>query len=57
MIRLTGLELYNSIFNIIEEKNKIRLFRHLSVDEFSNVQFKDKVEEIPGLSDFLSEDL
>ena len=50
MIGLTSLEVYNSIFIITEENNKIELYTIDSDDEFSFFEFKDKVAEIPGLS-------
>ena len=50
MKRLTSFELYNSVFNITEEKNKFELYTD-SFDEFSFAELKDELEEILGLSD------
>ena len=56
MIRLTSLEVYNSIFNTTLENIKFKLFTDL-VDEFSHAQLKDSVAVILGLSDISSGDL
>ena len=56
MIGLTSLEVYNSIFNITEEKNKLKLYTDSSY-EISFGKLKDKVAEALGLSDISPEDL
>ena len=45
MLGLTDLEVYNSIFNITEENNKIELYKD-PFDEFSFEELKDELEEI-----------
>ena len=49
IIGLTDLEVYNSIFNITEEKNKFELYTD-TFDEFSFEELKDEVEEIFNIS-------
>ena len=57
MLGSTSLEVYNSIFNIADENNKIELYTQPLNDEFSYTQFKDNIAEILGLSDISPEDL
>ena len=45
MIRLTDLEIYNSIFNITEENNKFEIYRDRST-KFGFLELKDELEEI-----------
>ena len=53
MIGLTDLEVYNSIFNISEENNKIKLYKF--PDEkavgISYSKFEDEIERDLGISD------
>ena len=57
MIGLTGLEVYNSFFNITEINNKYELYTGFFEDDFSYTQLKDKVAEVLGLSDVSPEGL
>ena len=50
MIGLLSLGVYNSIFNITEENNKLELYTD-TTDEFSFTEPKDELEEIPYISD------
>ena len=45
MIGLTDLEVYNSIFNITEENNKLEIYRDMS-EKFGFIELKDELEEI-----------
>ena len=56
MIGLSSVEVYNSIFDITEENNKLKLYTDSSY-EISFVKLKDKVAEALGLSDISPEDL
>ena len=56
MVRLTGLEVYSSIFNITEENIRFELSTDL-VDEFPFNELKDEIEEILCLSDITPEQL
>ena len=56
MIGLTSLEVYNSIFNLTEEKNKFELHTD-NFDEFSFTEFKDELEEILDVSNITPEHL
>ena len=56
MIGLTILEVYNSIFNITEENNKIELYRDIS-DKFEFLELKDELEEILNISHITNEHL
>ena len=49
MLGLTGLEVYNSIFNITEENNKFEIYRYMS-DKFGFLELKDEIEEILDIS-------
>ena len=49
MLGLVNLEVYNSIFNITEEKNKFEIYRDMS-DKFGFLQLKDEIEEILDIS-------
>ena len=50
MIGLTNLQVYNSIFKIIEKSNKFGLYTD-NFDEFSFEEIKDELEEILSISD------
>ena len=54
MFGLTSLEVYNSVFNITEEKNEFELFTD-TFDEFPFEELEDELEEILDLSDITSE--
>ena len=49
MIRLTDLEVYNSIFNITETNNNFELYRDTSA-KFGFLELKDELEEILNIS-------
>ena len=58
MLGLINLEVYNSIFNITKENNKLELYTD-SFDEFSFLELKDEIEEIlniPNITDSHLED-
>ena len=59
MIRLTDLEVYNSIFNITEENIKFELYKF--PDEkaggVSNEKFRDEIEKDLDISDITAADL
>ena len=58
MVRLTDLEVYNSIFNIHTTNNKFDLYTN-TFDEFSFEELKDELEEIlktPNITDDNLED-
>ena len=57
MIGLTDLEVYNSLFIITEENNEFDFYTGYLYNEISYNQFKDKVAEIPGLPNIMSEEL
>ena len=48
MIGLTSLEVYNSVYNIAEENNKVELYRE--TDKFGFLELKDELEEILNIS-------
>ena len=50
MVGLSGLEVYNPLFNITEENNKFELYTG-TFDEFSIDELKDGLEEILSTSD------
>ena len=53
MIRITDLEVYNSIFNINHTNNKFELYTD-TIDDFSFEEIKDELEEIldiPNITD------
>ena len=50
MLRLTSVDVYNSIFNITEENNKFELYTDI-FDEFFFEELKDQLEGIPDISD------
>ena len=50
MIGPTGLEAYNSIFNILQEINKFELYTYI-FDGISFEELKDEPEEILSISD------
>ena len=54
MIGLTTLEVYNSFFNITEEKNKLELYTD-KLNEFAFEELKDQLEEIVKLLDKITE--
>ena len=56
IIRLTDLEVYNSIFNITEENYKFELYRDSS-SKFGFLKIKDELEEIPNISHISQEHL
>ena len=57
MIGFTSSEVYNSIFNITEENNKLELYTHPLDDEFSYTPMKENIAEVLHLSDISPEDL
>ena len=56
MLGLTDLEVYNSIFNITEQKNKFELYTDI-FDEFSFEVLKDELEELLDISNITDEHL
>ena len=56
MIGLTSLEVYNSVFNITEEKNKFKLYRDTS-NKFGFLELKDELEQILNISHISQEHL
>ena len=56
MIGLTNLEVFNSIFNITEKKNKFENYRDIS-NKFGFLELKDKLEEILNISHITIEHL
>ena len=56
MIGLTDFEVYNSIFNITKENNKVQLYTDALDSEFSFTEMKDKIAELPDLSHITPED-
>ena len=56
MIGLTDLEVYNSIFNITEEKNKLEKFRENS-RKFGFLKLKDELDETLNISHITNEHL
>ena len=56
MIGLTGLEVYNSIFNITNENTKFKLYRDTS-NKFRFLELKDELEEIFNISHITREHL
>ena len=57
MIGLISLSVNNSVFIIPEEINKFELYTDPVDSEYSFTEFKNKVAEVLGLSDFSIEDL
>ena len=49
MIGLMNLEVYNSIFNITEENNKVELYRDMT-SKFGFLELRDEPEEILNIS-------
>ena len=49
MLGLTGLEVYNSIFDIKEENNKFEIYRDMT-NKFGFLELKDEIEEILKIS-------
>ena len=49
-MRLSGLEVYNSIFNITEENNMLEIYTDI-FDELPFTELIDELEEILSLSD------
>ena len=49
MIGLVNLEVYNSVFNILEENNKFELYRD-TFDKFGFLELKDEIGEIFDIS-------
>ena len=56
MLGLTSLEVYNSLFNINHENNKIELYKD-TFDEFSFAEMKNELEAIVNLPGITPEDL
>ena len=56
MIGLINLEVYNSIFNITEEKNKFDIYRDSS-KKFGFIELKDELEEILNIPHITNEHL
>ena len=56
MLSLIDLEVYNSIFNIINENNKFELYTD-TFDEFSFEELKDELEKILDISNITDEHL
>ena len=56
MLGLTSLEVYNSTFNITEEKNKFELYRGSS-NKFGFLELKNELEEILNISHISQEHL
>ena len=56
MIGLTDLEVYNSIFNIIEENNKFEIYRDTPT-KFRFLELKDELEEVLGIPHITQEHL
>ena len=56
MIGLIDLEVYNSIFNITEEKNKFEIYRDTPT-KFQFLDLKDELEEILGIQHITTEHL
>ena len=54
MIGLIDLEVYNSIFNITKENNKVELYTD-TFDEFSFEELKDELEEILDIPNITEE--
>ena len=57
IIGLLSLEVYNSFFNITEDRNKFELYTGYVEVEFSYTQLKDKVAEVLGLANITSVEL
>ena len=57
MIGLATSEVYNSIFNLTEENNKVELYTGYLEYEFSDTQLKDNIAEVLCLSDISPEEL
>ena len=49
MLGLVDLEVYNSIFNITEENNKVEIYRDMTA-KFGFLELKDELEEILNIS-------
>ena len=56
MLGLIDLEVYNSVFNITTENNKFELYTD-TFDEFSFLELKDEVEEIPNIPEITNDHL
>ena len=56
MIGLVDLEVYNSIFNKTEEKNKFEIYKDIS-NKFGVLELKDELEEILNISHITIEHL
>ena len=57
MLGLTGLEVYNSILNITNDKNNFQLYTDTLDSEFSFTEMKDKIAELLDNSHITPEDL
>ena len=59
MLRLTDLEVYNSIYNITEENNKFELYKFPDekVGGITYTKVRDEIEKDLGISDITDEDL
>ena len=56
MIGLTNLEVYNSVHNITEQKNKFEIYRDMTA-KFGFLELKDELEEILNISHITIEHL
>ena len=56
MLGLSDLEVYNSIFNITEDKNKFEIYRDSS-NKFGFIELTDELEEILNISHISQEHL
>ena len=59
MLRLTNLEVYNSIFNITEENNKFKLYKFPDSESgsISYEKVREKIERHLVISDITATDL
>ena len=59
MLRLTNLEVYNSIFNITEENNKFKLYKFPESESgrISYEKVREKIERHLVISDITATDL
>ena len=59
MLGLTGLEVYNSIFKITEENNKLKLYKFPDEKSggISYIKVRDEIEKDLDISDITTSDL
>ena len=57
MIGLTDLEVYNSIFNITEENNKLQLYKFPDEKAVTYEKVRDEIEKDLDIEDITAEDL